>query len=122
MTDKQAKFIAEYLVDFNATKAAKRAGYSENTAYDSGYKNLKNPEIRDRIKAEIDQSIDNSKLSLKKEVIDGLKNIISDPDTRNNERIKAYELLGKYMTMFTDKVEHAGEIKIVELPPGASKL
>jgi phage terminase small subunit len=112
MTDKQAKFIAEYLVDFNATKAAKRAGYSENTAYDSGYKNLKNPEIRDRIKAEIDQSIDNSKLSLKKEVIDGLKNIISDPDTRNNERIKAYELLGKYMTMFSDKIEHSGGVTI----------
>jgi phage terminase small subunit len=120
MTDKQIKFITEYLVDFNATQAASRAGYSD--AAQSGYENLRKPEIRAKIKQEIDNAIDDSKLSLKKEVIDGLKNIISDPDTRNNERIKAYELLGKYMTMFTDKVEHAGEIKIVELPPGASKL
>ena len=30
LTEKQARFVAEYLVDLNATEAAKRAGYSEN--------------------------------------------------------------------------------------------
>lgn len=32
MTDKEQRFIAEYLVDLNATQAAIRAGYSEKTA------------------------------------------------------------------------------------------
>jgi len=32
LTAKQQSFIAEYLVDLNATQAAIRAGYSENTA------------------------------------------------------------------------------------------
>lgn len=32
LTDKQKRFVEEYLVDLNATKAAKRAGYSEKTA------------------------------------------------------------------------------------------
>ena len=32
LTDKQQRFIDEYLVDLNATKAAIRAGYSEKTA------------------------------------------------------------------------------------------
>ena len=32
LTDKQRRFAEEYLADLNATQAAIRAGYSENTA------------------------------------------------------------------------------------------
>ena len=32
LTDKQVRFVEEYLVDFNATQAALRAGYSPKTA------------------------------------------------------------------------------------------
>lgn len=32
LTPKQARFVAEYLVDLNATQAAIRAGYSRKTA------------------------------------------------------------------------------------------
>jgi phage terminase small subunit len=45
VTDKQQRFIEEYLVDLNATQAAIRAGYSEDTAYSIGWENLKKPEI-----------------------------------------------------------------------------
>ena len=41
LTDKQAKFVSEYLVDLNATQAAKRAGYSEKTAEQQGHQLLK---------------------------------------------------------------------------------
>ena len=41
LTDKQKRFVEEYLVDLNATEAAKRAGYSEKTAYSIGFENLK---------------------------------------------------------------------------------
>lgn len=46
LTDKQKRFVAEYLVDLNATAAAKRAGYSEKTAYSMGQRLLKHVEIR----------------------------------------------------------------------------
>ena len=49
LTDKQERFCYEYCIDFNATKAAIRAGYSENTAYSIGNENLKKPEIKKRI-------------------------------------------------------------------------
>lgn len=45
LTDKQAQFVVEYLVDLNATQAAIRAGYSENTAGVIGCENLKKPKI-----------------------------------------------------------------------------
>ncbi|MDD2164885.1 terminase small subunit, partial [Glaesserella parasuis] len=31
LTDKQQRFVEEYLIDLNATQAAIRAGYSEDT-------------------------------------------------------------------------------------------
>lgn len=51
LTPKQEKFVEEYLVDLNATQAALRAGYSENTAYSIGFENLKKPEIQAAIQS-----------------------------------------------------------------------
>jgi phage terminase small subunit len=42
---KQRLFVREYLVDFNATQAAIRAGYSKKTASAIGYENLQKPHI-----------------------------------------------------------------------------
>jgi phage terminase small subunit len=49
LTAKQELFCQRYLIDFNATKAAKEAGYSEDTAYSTGWENLRKPEIQARI-------------------------------------------------------------------------
>lgn len=53
MNKRQEVFVQEYLKDFNATRAAKVAGYSEKTAYSIGQENLKKPEIAEAIRAEI---------------------------------------------------------------------
>lgn len=49
LTDKQARFVEEYLIDLNATQAAIRAGYSEDTARQMGAENLSKPVIADAI-------------------------------------------------------------------------
>lgn len=49
LTDKQELFAREYLKDLNATQAAIRAGYSENTARKIGSENLTKPDIQDFI-------------------------------------------------------------------------
>jgi phage terminase small subunit len=46
LTPKQAAFVAEYLIDLNATQAAIRAGYSEKTAGSQGERLLKKVEIQ----------------------------------------------------------------------------
>lgn len=46
LTDKQQKFVDEYLIDLNGTQAAIRAGYSTKTAHSIGSENLSKPEIR----------------------------------------------------------------------------
>lgn len=45
LTDKQRRFVDEYLVDLNATQAAIRAGYSQKTAASIGEENLRKPDI-----------------------------------------------------------------------------
>ena len=49
LTPKQRRFVAEYLVDQNATQAAIRAGYSPDTAAAIGHENLRKPQIADAI-------------------------------------------------------------------------
>lgn len=55
LTNKQKVFIDEYLKCFNATAAAKAAGYSEKTAYSMGWENLRKPEIKAEIEARLDE-------------------------------------------------------------------
>lgn len=54
LTPKQALFVQEYLVDLNATQAAIRAGYSEDTAHAIGYENLNKPELSTAIQKALD--------------------------------------------------------------------
>lgn len=53
VTPKQERFITEYLKLFNATEAARRAGFrgSENTLAVQGHRLLKHPLINERLKA-----------------------------------------------------------------------
>lgn len=49
LNDKQKRFVDEYLVDLNATAAAKRAGYSEKTACEQGSRLLANVKVQAEI-------------------------------------------------------------------------
>jgi phage terminase small subunit len=46
LTDKQEQFCREYLLDFNATQAAIRAGYSKRTANEQGARLLANVSVQ----------------------------------------------------------------------------
>lgn len=53
LTVKQIRFIEEYCKHFNGTRAAIDAGYSEATACEMGYENLRKPHIKERIDARL---------------------------------------------------------------------
>ena len=54
LTPIQRLFVHEYLVDLNATQAAIRAGYSEDTARQIGSENLSKPYIKQAIQEQMD--------------------------------------------------------------------
>ena len=53
-TAKQLRFIAEYCIDFNATQAAIRAGYSPDSAGLIGSENIQKPYIKEAINRRIE--------------------------------------------------------------------
>jgi phage terminase small subunit len=55
LTDKQQVFILEYCQCFNASEAARRAGYSVKSAYGAGYLLLRNREVRVAIDAKMQE-------------------------------------------------------------------
>ncbi|HPC93162.1 MAG TPA: terminase small subunit [Myxococcota bacterium] len=58
LTARQANFVNEYLIWFNATKAAKLAGYTgnNNTLAVTGYELLRNPKISEAISRRLSES------------------------------------------------------------------
>lgn len=54
LTDKQQRFVEEYLVDLNATQAAIRSGYSQKTAHSQGPRLLENVDVKAAIQAALD--------------------------------------------------------------------
>lgn len=106
LTAKQRRFVAEYLVDLNATQAAIRAGYSAKTAYSQGQRLLKNVEVSKVVGAHAANRSEKLDLSAER-VLRGL----FEEATRTGEgsshgaRVSAWGLLGKYHSLFTDKIE-----------------
>lgn len=54
LTKKQQRFVAEYLLDLNATQAAIRAGYFERTARQQGQRLLSNVDIQAAIQKQLE--------------------------------------------------------------------
>lgn len=57
LTDKQRRFVEEYTgpANFNASEAARRAGYSEKTAGQIGYQLLQKPSIEEAVEDRLDR-------------------------------------------------------------------
>ena len=61
---KKAAFAAEFVKDMNATKAAKRAGYSPKTAYTRGHELKNDPDVKEAIRRHREAIADQLNLEL----------------------------------------------------------
>ncbi len=103
LTPKQERFVQEYLVDLNATAAAKRAGYSERRASELGYQLLRKTTVQAAIQRAIQDRSQRTGVT-QDYVIEKLKTIADkqasdapDSDLKYSSQIKAIELLGKHL-------------------------
>lgn len=113
LTPKQLMFCKEYLIDLNATQACIRAGYSEKTANRIGAENLSKPVIKseiDRLKAIREKKVE---LTAEK-VLKDIERVRGKAEDTNqfNVSLKASELQGKHLAMFTEKHQVDGEIRM----------
>lgn len=103
LTSKQKAFVQEYLIDLNATQAARRAGYKNP---EIGRQLITNHNVSSAIQAalkarekrtEVTQDYVITKLReiAEKDASDG-----PDSDLKYSSKIKALELLGKHVGAF----------------------
>jgi phage terminase small subunit len=109
LSARQAAFVREYCVDSNGTQAAIRAGYSKRTAQEQASRLLSNAMVKGAVDAAL------SKLAAKtgadaEWVLRRLKEEAEDfsEGASAASRVRAIELVGRHLKMFTDKTEHTG--------------
>jgi phage terminase small subunit len=117
LTPKQRRFVKYYLESDNATQAVIKAGYDlggkhgtntpELTAAAIGSENLTKPNII--------EAIDNAMIRQKitpEYVLSGISKL-AEGSEKDSDRIRSYELLGKYLKLFQIDQEHSTPTKIV---------
>lgn len=109
LTPKEQRFVDEFLIDANATRAALAAGYSPKTADRQG-SYLRN---RPRVKAAIAKALREQQ---KRTLIKADQVLLDINDLANkaakagefSAAIRGKELIGKHYKLFTEKHEHGG--------------
>jgi phage terminase small subunit len=110
MTPKQQRFVEEYLIDLNATQAAIRAGYSAETARSIGSENLTKPDIQEAIATAMDERSKRTEIT-QDYVLQGICRIVERTAQRQPSiALRGYELLGKHLKCWTDKLEIEGDL------------
>lgn len=96
LNDRQAAFVREYLVDFNGTQAAIRAGYSKRTAGVQAHDLLKKPEILENLKVFRERAAEQTQTDINW-VRQRLKEEATDYTefASHGARIKAIELIAR---------------------------
>lgn len=161
VTPKQAIFIAEYLVDGNATRAAIAAGFSARSADVTGAKLLKNAKVAKALSLRHARRVDKLEITAERVLGELAKLAFYDPgklfdenghllpitemddvtraavaaldvETRNGlsgrttvcklklaDKGQNLERLGRYLKLFTDRVEHGGRVTLEQLVCGS---
>ena len=116
LTDKQRRFVEEYLVDLNATAAARRAGYSERTADHIGPELLGKTWVAVAIQEAMQQRSRRTEITQDR-VLNELAIVAfgegsdeKDSALRYANKLRALELIGKHLGMFEkDRQQDGGE-------------
>lgn len=132
LTPQQEMFCQEYIVDYNGTQAAIRAGYSEKNARTHASRMLTNANILSRVRAIQKERLEKLAVTQESvilkllEIYDRCMQAKPVMEWDYNERkyvatgeytfdsrgaLNALEMIGKHLAMFTNKIKHSGDIK-----------
>ena len=102
LTAKQGRFCIEYLVDFNATQAAIRAGYcpSPRVAAAQGHENLRKPEIRNCIRALVAERNTRTLVAADRVMGELAKIAFGNLSVTTRDRLRALDMLAKHTQAF----------------------
>lgn len=107
MNTKQTRFVEEFTVDFNATQAAIRAGYSEKSARAIGCELLTKPDIKNAIQTRV-KKLSNDALVNRELIINGLLAEAMNYGERSSHaaRVSAWSQLAKVTGLNVENKPH----------------
>lgn len=119
LTPKQERFVEEYLVDLNATAAARRAGYKDPNI---GRQLITKNNVSEAIQAE--KAARSARTELTQDYVLGKLKAIADreasdaPDSelKVSNQLRALELLGKHLGAFVERLDTDATVRIVLSP------
>lgn len=111
MNLRRQQFVIAYAETGNASEAARRAGYSEKTAYSQGEQLLRIPEIQIAIKGLASEKMKPG-IATAEERQQFWSSVMQDRDQEMKDRLRASELLGKRQGDFIERSESRVEIVI----------
>lgn len=120
MTHRQRIFITEYIKSGNATDSAKKAGYSERSAYSVGQRMLKNVEIKEEIEKIQKEALEKAEITIT-EVLNLIADIARNGKNENN-KLKAMDMLMKYFGAHSDDMKLISKMNDFEIEKLADKL
>jgi phage terminase small subunit len=116
LTTRQARFVEEFCVDFNATQAAIRAGYSAETARASGSRLRTQPAVAGAIAQAVAALKARTEASADRWLLEVLDIAYADPDAKTtdgkpatrltfSEKVRALELQGRALGFVKEGLE-----------------
>jgi len=117
LNDRQKLFCREYIQDFHKTNAAKRAGYSEKTAYSIGSELLKKPEIKEYLKQLTNEALGTEESTIRYRLLNKWKDWTFDDtgEIQTKDSIRASELLGRATGVLDERTEAKVELTIADI-------
>ncbi len=116
-TARQQRFVEEYMVSMDAGKAYQGAfEYKGKNQYSLGYALLQNSVVRkliDKATAERSKRTAVDADFVLGELVKVAKKTLVDDDIKAVDKLRALEMLGKNLKLFSDKVEVEGNLTIV---------
>lgn len=117
LTQKQRRFVEEYMVDGNIVQAAIRAGYAERSAYGHSSTLMKIPHVAaaiEKAKAALSEKLGITAERIRTEL--WTNHTLARGESDYSASNKSLELLGKDLGMFQDKLEITGAVvKVVDM-------
>lgn len=118
LNEKQKAFAEYYAACFNATEAARKAGYSEHTAYSIGQRLLKNVETQKYLQ-ELKSAAQSSRIATIDEVLTYLSDTMRNTEEQTKERTKAAQILREALEKTHNDIDDS-ITEIVVVPVDAS--
>lgn len=109
LTPRQLMFCKEYIVDFNGTAAAIRAGYATQYADRQAHQLIKNAGVMRYIE-HLTLSVAAKTISVDADyIMQGIVGIIQKAEGKDGDKLRGYELLARLKGLFIDKTEISGK-------------